>query len=482
MGSDDRLSRYTKLFLGLGFLLALFGLCSGAIASADTWWHLATGRWILANHAVPRTDPFSFSAAGKPWVAHEYLTDILLYELYRFGGFIAMGVANSLVLTAAFAIIAHAARSSRWLAYAAALFAAFASRPAFAIRPQSFSLLFGAAFIWIIREGIARKRPRWFLGLPCLMLVWVQLHAGYLLGIGVIVILLIAELLDFAVKRSEGHPRQWLLPLLGAGAACIAVVPLNPNGFTMLTFPFFVMRLKITQDLTEWQPANLHDPHLYPFLALAAITLIALLTSKSKYRPGQFFLYFGLLAAALKTARNIPIFCLFAALMLADHLWTPSQWTLAPKYRVAMAGIVLVAGGVYCAEAASAGLAFQALAEKNLYPRDAANFIASHHLPANLLNDYSYGGYLIWRLYPEYPVYVDGRADLYGDKFLDEYVDLYYGRAEPSPFLDRNHINTVFLSPGSALATLMRLLCVRGPWQIVYEDPHAVIFVREQIH
>jgi hypothetical protein len=94
------------------------------------------------------------------------------------------------------------------------------------------------------------------------------------------------------------------------------------------------------------------------------------------------------------------------------------------------------------------------------------------------LNDYAFGGYLIWRLYPTYHVYVDGRADLYGDDFLSTYVAVYNGERDPQAFLKDNGINTVFLSPSSGLTTLLRMLTVQGSWKLEYEDGRAVIFVR----
>jgi hypothetical protein len=478
---EQRLERYSRFFLGFAFCLALFGLCSSAIASADTWWHLATGRWIVEHHAIPHTDPFSFATAGKPWVAHEYLTDILIFLLHRAGGFIALATVNALLLTSAFAIVAHSARAPLWVAYASALFAAFAARPAFALRPQSISLLFGAAFLWIIRRALRKHQPKWLIALPFLMLLWVQLHAGYLLGIAFIGLFLFADLVDWLAQRSNTHPREWL-PLIAAGVACVAVVPLNPNGFTMLTFPFFVMRMRINQTIQEWRPANFHDPHLYPFLALAVITLLAMMFSRHRYRAGQFLIYGVLLTAALKSARNLPVFCLVAVFLLAEHLSLPSVtshlWPSSALLRTTAAIAILAAAGFFCAHASANGLAFQALAEKNLYPLKAVTQIKERHLPPNVLNDYSFGGYMIWRLYPQYQVYIDGRADLYGDDFLERYVAIYNGERDPQPFLDSTHINTVILSPSAGLTTILRMLTVQGSWKLEYEDPVAAIFVR----
>jgi hypothetical protein len=168
--------------------------------------------------------------------------------------------------------------------------------------------------------------------------------------------------------------------------------------------------------------------------------------------------------------------------LLAEHLWLPSSETISSKLSVPLrtfaAALVLAFAGYFCAHAAASGLAFQAMAEKNLYPRSAVDFIAEHHLPPNVLNDYSFGGYMIWRLSPEYQVYVDGRADLYGDEVLAKYVEIYNAERDPQPFLDRNRINTVVLSPAAGLTTILRMLTVQGSWKEEYEDPRAVIFVR----
>jgi hypothetical protein len=478
---EPGMARYARLFLGLAFGLALFGICSSAIASADTWWHLATGRWIVEHHAIPHTDPFSYATAGKAWVAHEYLTDILMFLLHRAGGFIALATANALLLVSAFVVVAFPARSPRWLAYAAVLFAALAARPAFALRPQSISLVFGAAFLWILRRSIHNRQPKWLIALPCLMLLWVQLHAGYLLGLIFVGLLLAAEALDWICKRASSKPREWL-PQVAAGVGCVAVVPLNPNGFTMLTFPFFVMRMKINQTILEWQAPNLHDPYLAPFLLLSVATFLAMLLSRDRYRPGQFLIYAVLLAAALKSARNIPVFCLVAPILLADHLWLPRAVHLFPRFpsqfRAACAGVLLAIAAYFCAHASADGLAFQAMAEKNQYPREAVSYLIAHHPPKNVFNDYTFGGYLIWRLYPEYQVYVDGRADLYGDDFLSKYVAFYNGEIDPQSVLNTTKVQTVILAPSAGMTSLMRLFTVQGSWKLVYEDAHAVIFLR----
>ena len=238
----------------------------------------------------------------------------------------------------------------------------------------------------------------------------------------------LAEFLDWLCNRTETTPRE-LLPLLLAAIGLRGRSAAQPNGFTMLTFPFFVMRMKINQTILEWQPPNLHDPHLVSVHRPRAYRRSCHAASAAtKYRPGQFLLL-------RNPSRRRAAVC---AQYPGISAWWPScflpttsgclgaEWLLA-RLRALRAGrrprpSLLAIAAYFCAHAASDGLAFQALAEKNLYPRDAVTYIADHHLPPNILNDYTFGGYLIWRLYPAYQVYVDGRADLYGDDFLVNYV------------------------------------------------------------
>jgi hypothetical protein len=212
------------------------------------------------------------------------------------------------------------------------------------------------------------------------------------------------------------------------------------------------------------------------------VTLIALASTRDRYRPGPFLIYIVLLGATLRSARNLSIFCLVAVLLLADHLRVPTfrsdHVTSRLPIRITASLLALVAASYFCAQAASTGFAFQATAEKTNYPRAAVSYLAENHLPPKILNDYTFGGYMIWRLYPEYQVYVDGRADLYGDEFLMQYVEIYNATFDPRPFLDQNRINTVIVAPSTGLATAMQSLTALPDWRLEYRDDRAVIFVR----
>jgi hypothetical protein len=119
------------------------------------------------------------------------------------------------------------------------------------------------------------------------------------------------------------------------------------------------------------------------------------------------------------------------------------------------------------------------MAESRLFPQEAVRHLRSLHVPVNLLNEYRFGGYLIWTLAPEYKVFIDGRADLYGDAFLEEYISVYNAERDPDPLLRRWRIRSVILAPDAHLTAVFRVKTRDRSWKLVYEDAQAVIFVRE---
>jgi hypothetical protein len=495
-------------------LAVIFGLCAHALLSADTWWHLATGRWIAVHRAVPLTDPFSFTAAGQRWIAHEYLADLAMYGLHRGGGLPALVLANAALLTLAFWLVWRRCRGPAPAGVLALLLGIWAARPTFALRPQTCTLVFGAVFLWLLdrhtesfrhqaasskstgqRSGLELGAWSLWLLLPLLMLLWVQLHAGYVLGLALIAFTAVADMVDRATGRSAPAPQSWRAPLVSL-ALCAAVVPLNPNGFALYRFPFELLRMRVNQYILEWRSPPFSDPRYWPFLGLAFLTLLALMFSAQKCRPGQYLLFTVFLAAALNSRRNIPVFVLIAVPLLAEHArwprrpvtWLAGVWArlsaragrsavLAAAGRVA-APAVLAAAVAFCIWQTRAAIQGQRAAESAAYPADAVRFLANHPLPDNLINAYQFGGYMIWRL-PGRKVFIDGRADLYGDAFLQEFVEIYRGYKVPDSFLDHWQVRTAILEPGSGLAGVLAIETGGGKWSQVYQDSHAVIFVRK---
>ena len=190
--------------------------------------------------------------------------------------------------------------------------------------------------------------------------------------------------------------------------------------------------------------------------------------------------------ASLLSARHIPFFLLVTAPMLTSqllHIWRSSSWSerfMTPRHHRGRAylvlnwlllGVLLLGGAVR----ASYTLAGNAAVQRETFPVDAVDFFTDTEIPGNLYNLYHWGGYLIWRLYPEHKVFIDGRADVYGDAFIDEYLQVYQLREAWQEPLDRYDVSVVLIDKACPLSTMLN---ERPEWYRAYADEQAVIFVR----
>jgi hypothetical protein len=465
----------------LVFFLMIFALAvrQSAFIDPDLWWHLQTGQDIVASRAIPQVDIYSFTKAGSEWVTHEWLSEVLIYGIFRFAGWAGLLVIFSGLIAAAFYLTYRRCVGKPYIASAVILLAVLASSPLFGVRPQMITLLLASIFITLLTQYSNDGRKGRLNWMAPLMLLWVNFHAGYALGLGLIVLYTISLVID----------RKWdLIPRLGIVAvACTAVVPLNPNGFRMFTYPIETLRSpSMAAFIQEWASPDFHKAMFLPLALFLFLLLGALALSPKRARASEVFLVFVTGLAALRSARHIPIFALIAAPVLAEQIWAVMSargWDIrlfapegsTPRPAVVFALLLLLAPAALNVALIKHFVSNQPAYEARNYPRAAVNFIDEKQLPGPIYNRYGWGGYLIRRLHGEYPVYIDGRADVYGDNFMYEAFNTHEGRNGWQESLDRYSIRTVLIEPDVPLASLLRN---DEQWQKVYEDHQAVIFTR----
>jgi hypothetical protein len=444
------------------------------------WWHLSTGQYILHTRAIPHTDPFSSTFAGKPWTTHEWLSDVLFYYVYSMAGSPGLLCFCGVVLALAFWFAYRSLSGPLLIRLLALVLGIWAARPSFSVRPLVFTLLLATLFLFFLRRFIARGHYGDLFALPVLSVLWVNLHGAYILGPALIVLFLVGVVADWFWRLHDAaKAKRRLLGLALALLACLVLVPLNANGFAMYSYPFQTLRSSAMQSgIMEWRSPDFHMAIFYPFAALLFLTVAAFALVPSRPRPSEVLLFgfFGL--AALHSMRNLPIFVLVAFPLLATYASIPVRrfWPfplLPVLLRRTLAVCVLILAAVISSDAVANHLSDEASLEQSLFPFKAAAFLDEKHLPAPILNSYDFGGYLIWKLYPRYLVYIDGRADLYGDAFLENFIHLYQVDVDPRPALAGIH--TVILEPRCALANFLRS---QQDWNRVYEDRVAVVFSR----
>ena len=483
-----------RLFVVILFV-ALFVMATREITDPDFWWHLRTGQLIVDTGSVPHSDPYSYTVAGKPWIAHEWLSEVFIYFLYRLGSFPALILVFSALITLSFALVWARSEGRPYVAAFAILLAALATAPTWGVRPQILSLLLSSVYLFILEryEHKPESRSVWLL-VP-LMLLWVNLHSGYALGLVIIGIYLIGKaaqpLLLADAKRTAGgvgeNKRAGWLRLALVFVLCLLVVPLNPNGAAMYTYPFETLTSPTMQAfIQEWFSPDFHLVEFQPFAWLLLATLGAIALAGKRIGLVQILLLVVFGYAALRSARNIPFFAVVAAPVLAEQLWAflaQRGWTEAfeSKAQISSAAHLLnwivlgvVVGGALLR--VSFVIADQSTAEAAKFPAAAVDYVVSQRWAEPIYNSYQWGGYLIWRQLPGEGVFIDGRADVYGDQFIEEFLNTYRAGPNWKAELEQYHVGLVLIEPNAPLANE---LSHDGSWSKVYADKLAVVFRKQ---
>jgi hypothetical protein len=474
-----------RLFEAL-FAVALFVIAVRRTVDPDLWWHLRTGEIIVAD-GIPRYDVFSFTVPDHRWITHEWLSQVFMWLVYEGGGLAGLIVVFAVVIALSFWLVYRRCAGRPYLAAFVVLLAAFAAAITWGARPQMFNLLFFAAFLYLlegVRGGALTRRALWWL--PPLTALWANLHSGYLLGVVLLLVYVVGESVPRWQMAGWGLSRAaWRRLVMITPLALLAAL-LNPNGYHLWTYPFETLGSGAMQSyIQEWQPPDFHLVIFWPFAALLAAGVLAFIFSGR--RPGltDLLLFGGTAGAGLLSARHIPLFALAAAPVVCRALaatlaTTRLQSLVTPKPAVKPGRAMTVLNWLLLLLVASAGLlwtldrmAGNEAAITELYPVAAVDYLEAAGLgEARGYNAYEWGGYLIWR---GLPVFVDGRADVYGDAFLHSYrwvLDVTSRWGEP---LDDYDVQYALLQRGTALATLLE---ESEAWVLTYDDALAVVYER----
>jgi hypothetical protein len=332
------------------------------------------------------------------------------------------------------------------------------------------------------------RRAVW--AIPLVMVLWVNLHAGFAIGFILLFGFLIGEAVGKLLDPDEPHTLAWphLRTLAFATVAGILALSLNPFGPRMIFYPFETAGIQtLNLFIQEWMSPNFKMPQTWPFVLLLGAIIVLAGRTQSRLAWSDLALVTGTLALALWSSRNIAVFAIVATPLAARQLdaWlTERGWQLEPSTHLSPRMIrlnwVLLAVVVLGALAKiGTTLASEEVREvhEEFLPVGAVAYLDENQAAGPMFNDYNWGGYFIFTL-PAMPVFVDGRTDLYGDDFLEDYIRAILGAEEWRQPLDEYDIQLVVIQDDSALATLLREHPTE--WRLVYEDDLSVIFERNE--
>jgi hypothetical protein len=470
-----------KVFAGL-LLFGLLAMTARNAVDPDLWWHLSTGQWIVNTGHVPHTDPFSFTRAGHAWVSHEWLSEVVFYELWKFGGSAALIIFSAIVTTAGFMLLYLRCPGRRSWAAALTALGALAAAPSWGVRPQMFTFTLASLLLWLLKRG--EEHPKLLFWIPPLFLLWLNLHAGFALGPA----LLIAYSVGLIIETATGdtpwpEARPILLRIFLLVLACAVLVPINPSGTQLYRYPFDTLRSPAMRSVIgEWFSPDFHLSLYRPLLLTWLLLLTTLAWSRLVLKWRVLVPLLLTSFAALDAVRHIPIFVLVAIPVIAAALPAAAAATgvsrsrpfvsrFRPVFNVAVIVLMALLAGVKWVTLTRN----QSAREAELFPRSAVAFLLANSDPQRVFVYYDWGGYAIWKLYPQYRVFVDGRADLYGDDLLRQFETAVLLQAGWKDVLDRWQVETVLVPPSCALA---QALMLDPGWRSAYADSQSAVFLR----
>lgn len=465
-------------------LFGLLGMTARSATDPDLWWHLRAGQWIVETGLIPHTDPFSFTRAGHAWVAHEWLSEVVFYELWKHGGAAALIVFSAVITTAGFMLLYLRCPGKRHWAAAATVVGAWASAASWGARPQMFTFVLASLLLWLIEVG--ESRPVLLLWVPPLFLLWINLHAGFALGPALLLAYGIGLLAETAFGDTPwAQARPILLRVLLLVVACMALLPLNPSGAQLYRYPLDTLRSPgMRSFIGEWFSPDFHEWLYRPLLLVWLLVLIALSGSRSRPRARVIVPLLLTAFAALDAVRHIPIFAAVAMPVIAAALPYTSVSVSGSQRRSVLSRFrPLFIAAVVILMAALALMKWTTLArgqearEATQFPQKAVDVLHAGDYPRRLFVYYDWGGYALWRLYPEYRVFVDGRADLYGDDLLRQFKTAVQLRTGWQDVLDGWDVQAVLLPPSCALA---QALLLDSKWRTAFGDSQSILLLRRQ--
>ena len=459
-------------FVAAGIYLLLMVLGQRLLADPDTYWHIALGRWILEHRAVPTADPFSWTMRGEHWVAFEWLSEVAYATAQSLGGWVGVVALAAAAAAAAFGLLTRfLLREWQPVPTVIAVLAAFVlTSPHVLARPHMLALPLMVTWVAALIRSVDEKQgPPWHV-LP-LMTLWANLHGSFSFGLAIIGVIAFEALWNAPRSQRLRLGRQWaLFTVLAFAAAC-----LNPYGPEMILVTLRTIALgQALLIVTEWRPQDFSHVGAFEIIMLAGFGFA--LFRGVRLPLLRILMLFGVLHLSLSQSRHADLLGVLAPLFLARPLArqfgaiAAGRSTTQERLGVwlpALAGLLMIAAtGLLAAR-------HDVTPASNITPAAALKSIDVAKA-GPILNAYDFGGYLD---FIGVPVFIDGRAELYGSAFFMRYDRALSLQNLPDflRLLDEYKIGTTLLAPATpAVALLDRL----PDWKRIYSDNVAVVHSR----
>jgi hypothetical protein len=481
------------IFLSL-FLFLSFSAGTELLNDGDTGYHVRAGEYIIENFSIPKQDIFSFHTPPLAWTAHEWLSEVIMAIAHRSFGLTGVVIFFSVIITSVYYLLFKLIQKENdniIVTTFIVLLVLLVSQMHWLARPHIFSLLLMLIWYYLLDQYQYNHKNDLYV-FPPIMLLWVNLHGGFLAGFILLGIYLFGNLVKFITSEGEEKNNyKKKVRLLGLiTMVCLMVSLINPYGYRILLFPFKLVSNKfIMNHVGEFMSPNFHAFNAKLFEILLLLMLAVLLFSKARKLNIIEILMILLFAhMSLYSVRYIPLFSIIVAPILVRQL-TPileqSGGKLSEFFKKRSDNISAI-------DASTRGYLWPVLAvslvvflantgkiefkfKEDKKPVAAVEFLKKEHLSGNMFDNDEFGDYIIYAAWPEYKVFFDGRSDMYGVDIMKKYLKVTTIRPGWDEVLKEYNITWIIYNANSALSLF---LMERDDWKLIYADKVANIFVK----
>ncbi|MCF8082725.1 MAG: hypothetical protein K9M96_06505 [Deltaproteobacteria bacterium] len=451
-------------------------------ADPDLWGHIKFGKDMWEAKAFQWVDIYSYTAFESQWINHEWLSELIMYFAYHAFGSPGLLIGKLLV---GFCIVFLLSRISfhricQPLVYGMVfVLSIFVMCPGFMIRPQLFTFLFTACFLYIFHLYLDRgKNLLW--SLPLIMVAWVNSHGGFLIGVGMFPVVVVSEYTAFRVrKRDTAHLRRMLFWLVLTEAAVL----INPYGWYLLDFLY--KTLSLPRDISEWHPVTVFDFSYIRFKLLALLFISTFFIRNQERRYWEA----GIIALAVIYAfmhqRHTPVFAIVAAPYLSENLSLLVQRTgilsrirtLSSNTLLSMFILLLISFQIFFAGYKYFKAEWNIIVNPSDYPVYAVRFLEQNGIKGKILVPFDWGEYVIWKLYPDSRVSIDGRfRTVYPEEVLRDHFEASKDVSKLKQLLDKYPADILL---GKQNPLYRQMISNQDRWVYVYSDPTSILFIKD---
>jgi len=479
----------TLVLIGLQFLFSMY---HPDMNDPDIWWHMRNAQYLFEHHQLPRSDMYSFTVAGHPWISHEWLAEIPFYLSYSALGLDGLKSASFLLVCAIFLLLLHLCfqESGNFKAsVTACYYAAFLTTVSAGPR----TILFGYIYLLVLLIILQRFRqrgaaPLW--AIPLLFCAWINSHGSW--AIGLIIFFLIAVSGSFEGSWGRINAVRWtpkqMRALIAIGVASVAALFVNPFGWRLVYYPFdFASKQKpAIMQIQEWVSVDFHELRGKLVIVLLFGLIAGFLVRKRQWELSQVLVLLFGLYLGLTYVRFLVLLSILAGPVLAQMLdffppYRPQDET--PKVNAVV--IVLLVGLMVYFWPREAKIRESV---EETYPAGVLPYLKAHPLQGNVLNLYLWGGYLGFH-YPDLKDFIDSRVDIFQYVgVFDDYLSLMGAdnlRNRPDPILQKYDIRYVLFPPSDsknplhAEGALVYILEHDPHWKTLYKDKTCILLEKQ---